>query len=130
RDGWLYTGDWGELDPDGYLRITGRKKEIIVTSAGKNVAPVLLEALLTSDPWIAQAMVIGDNRNYLTALIVPNAENLKTDRGTQWQSLSVAINDAEVLAEFERRIRLCLKDVSRSEQVCKFRLLQRPFSID
>ncbi|MGH3563685.1 MAG: AMP-dependent synthetase/ligase, partial [Mycobacterium sp.] len=63
-DGWFKTGDLGEIDAQGYLKITGRKKEIIVTSAGKNIAPAHLEALLTADPLIAQAVVIGDGRNY------------------------------------------------------------------
>lgn len=130
RDGWLHTGDLGEFDADGYLRITGRKKELIVTAAGKNIAPVLLEALLTADPWIAQTMVIGDGRNFLTALIVPNAENLKTDLGAAWSSLATAIEQPDVLEQFELRIRRRLADVSHYEQVCKFRLIPRPFSIE
>lgn len=130
RDGWLHTGDLGELDPDGYVKITGRKKELIVTSAGKNIAPVLLEALLTADPWIAQAMVIGDARSFLTALIVPNVENLKKDLGDTWESLEAAVARADVLQQYEQRIRVRLKDVSHYEQVCKFRLVARPFSID
>ncbi len=130
RDGWLLTGDLGELDAEGYLKITGRKKELIVTAAGKNIAPVLLEALLTADPWIAQAMVIGDARNYLTALIVPNVENLRADQGASWQSLEAAMENPAVLEQYELRIRQRLADVSRYEQVCKFRLIPRPFSID
>ena len=79
RDGWFLTGDLGELDKDGYLKITGRKKELIVTAAGKNIAPVNLEALLTSDPLIAQVLVIGDARNFLTALVVVNPEPLMAE---------------------------------------------------
>ena len=79
RDGWFHTGDLGEIDNEGYLKITGRKKELIVTSAGKNIAPVNLEALLDADPLIAQALVIGDARNYLTALIVVNPEPLMAE---------------------------------------------------
>jgi len=130
RDGWLHTGDLGELDPDGYLKITGRKKEIIVTSAGKNIAPVLLEALLTADPWIAQAMVIGDGRSFLTALIVPNVENLKADCGVQWETLEAAIARPEIVQQYELRVKSRLRDVSRYEQVCKFQLISRPFAID
>jgi len=130
RDGWLHTGDLGELDAEGYLRITGRKKELIVTAAGKNIAPVLLEALLTADPWIAQAMVIGDGRNFLTALIVPNVENLRADLGPQWKSLEAAIVDPAIVANYEARIKKRLADVSHYEQVCKFRLIPRAFSID
>jgi len=120
----------GELDAEGYLKITGRKKELIVTAAGKNIAPVLLEALLTADPWIAQAMVIGDARNYLTALIVPNEENLRVDQGASWQSLEAAMENPAVLEQYELRIRQRLADVSRYEQVCKFRLIPRALSID
>ncbi len=130
RDGWLHTGDLGELDAEGHLRITGRKKELIVTAAGKNIAPVLLEALLTADPWIAQAMVIGDGRNFLTALIVPNTENLRADLGAAWKSLEAAIEQPTVLEQFELRVRKRLAEVSHYEQVCKFRLIPRPFSID
>jgi long-chain acyl-CoA synthetase len=130
RDGWLHTGDLGELDAEGYLRITGRKKELIVTAAGKNIAPVLLEALLTADPWIAQAMVIGDGRNFLSALIVPNVENLRADLGPQWKSLEAAVVDPAIVANYEARIKQRLADVSHYEQVCKFRLIPRAFSID
>ncbi|MFT7642879.1 MAG: long-chain acyl-CoA synthetase, partial [Pirellulaceae bacterium] len=78
RDGWLQTGDFGELSDDGFLKITGRKKELLVTAAGKNVPPVALETLLTDDPLIIQAMVVGDGKNYLTALIVPDPDELRS----------------------------------------------------
>ncbi len=77
RDGWLHTGDLGV--EDGYLKITGRKKELIVTAGGKNIAPTYLEGLLTEDPLIAQAVVIGDARKYLTALIVPDPDVLRAE---------------------------------------------------
>lgn len=73
RDGWLYTGDLAEIE-DGYIRITGRKKDILITSGGKNVSPAVIENLIVEDDLIAQVMVYGDNRNYLTALVVPNYE--------------------------------------------------------
>ncbi|HEY2882251.1 MAG TPA: AMP-dependent synthetase/ligase, partial [Pirellulales bacterium] len=77
RDGWLHTGDLGQLAADGYLRITGRKKELIVTAGGKNIAPVFLESLLSEEPLILQVVVIGEGRKYLTALIVPNPDMLR-----------------------------------------------------
>src|SRR5690606_4300252 len=77
RDEWLYTGDMGRLDEDGFLYITGRKKELIVTSAGKNIAPTKIESLLGEDPLIHQVMVIGDDRPCLGALIVPDPDALR-----------------------------------------------------
>jgi long-chain acyl-CoA synthetase len=73
KDGWLYTGDLVEIE-DGYIRITGRKKDILVTSGGKNISPAVIENLIVEDDLIAQVMVYGDNRKYLTALVVPNYE--------------------------------------------------------
>ena len=71
RDGWLHTGDIGELDADGYLRITDRKKDMIVLSGGENVSPARIEGMLIAEPEIAQAVVLGEGRAGLTALVVP-----------------------------------------------------------
>ena len=116
RDGWLYTGDLGRIDEDGFLYITGRKKELIVTAAGKNIAPVLLESLLTEDPAIAQALVIGDDRSFLTALIVPDAGAIG-----EGKSAETAVGSA---------IASRLSSVSHHEQVRKFTLIATPFSIE
>jgi long-chain acyl-CoA synthetase len=131
-DGWLHTGDLGQLE-DGLLRITGRKKELIVTAAGKNIAPVLLEGLLTQDPLIAQAIVIGDGRNYLTALIVPDPGALKAEiinRQIPIASPAEAVVHPQVLALYTQRINERLTGVSRNEQIGKFRLLTRGFTIE
>jgi long-chain acyl-CoA synthetase len=133
EDGWFHTGDLGALDDDGFLKITGRKKEILVTTGGKNVAPVLIESLLTQDPLIAQALVIGDGRDYLTALIVPESEHLKAEilaRGIAVASREQALAHADVLALFRERIARCLSGVSHYEQVQRFTLLGRGFSIE
>lgn len=133
HDGWLSTGDLGELDADGFLKITGRKKEIIVTSAGKNVAPALLEALLKADPLVEQAVVIGDARNYLTALIVPNRNALEAElarRQISMPSLAEAVADPAVVAMYQERIDERLAGVSYYEQVRKFVLLDRPLSVE
>jgi len=122
HDGWLATGDLGRLDDDGYLYITGRKKEILVTSGGKNIAPVFLESLLTEDPLIVQAMIVGDGRSYLGALIVPNQELLAGELARQ------SSRDAEAL--LRERIDQRLANVSHYEQVRKFVVLPRPFSIE
>jgi long-chain acyl-CoA synthetase len=130
-DGWLHTGDLGELDADGYLHITGRKKELIVTAGGKNIAPAHLEALLTEDPLIRQALVIGDRRNYLTALIVPDFEQLRgaVEGGAETCEAEL-LTDSRVRRMFTERIETRLQVVSRYEQVRNFVLLDRPFCIE
>jgi long-chain acyl-CoA synthetase len=133
REGWLHTGDIGHLDDEGYLFITGRKKELIVTSGGKNIAPVYLESLLTQDPLIAQAVVIGDDRKYLVALIVPDLAGLEAEMATRGINLSRSADELqrdEVLQLFEDRIASRLACVSRFEQVRKFTLLNRGFSVE
>jgi long-chain acyl-CoA synthetase len=133
RDGWFHTGDLGALDADGYLKITGRKKEILVTAGGKNIAPVYLESLLTEDPLILQAMVIGDGRNFLTALIVPDRDTLDAElqaRGISAPSSAAALEHPKVLELFRARIGQRLACVSHYEQIGKFTLLDRPFTIE
>jgi long-chain acyl-CoA synthetase len=133
RDGWFYTGDVGEIDADGFLRITGRKKELIVTAAGKNIAPVQLESLLGEDPLVHQAMVIGDGRNYLVALIVPGPDALKFEimtRGIPVTNAAEALAHPAVRQLYTERIAQRLAGVSHYEQVQKFALLDRPFTIE
>jgi long-chain acyl-CoA synthetase len=132
RDGWLHTGDLGRLE-DGYLRITGRKKELIVTAGGKNIAPSYLEGLLTEDPLIAQAVVVGDAKNYLTALIVPDPDGLRAEiarRHIALASPAEALSHPDVYAAYTERIRQRLAGVSHGEQVRKFTLLPRGFTIE
>ena len=133
HDGWFSTGDYGRLDEGGYLYITGRKKEIIVTLGGKNVAPAFLEGLLTQDPLMAQALVVGDERNYLVALIVPAGEALRAEiaaRGIAVASAEEALTHPDILALYQQRINERLQEVSPFEQVRKFVLLPRAFSIE
>ena len=132
RDGWLHTGDLGTLE-DGFLRITGRKKELLVTAGGKNVAPAWLEGLLSEDPLIAQAMIVGDGRNYLAALIVPDPLALAGEiraRGIQLVSAAEALVHPAVRELYAERINRRLSDAARCEQVGKFTLLPRGFSIE
>jgi len=125
-DGWLRTGDLGRVDDDGFVWITGRKKELIVTLAGKNVAPVLLESLLTEDPLIHQAMIVGDGRKYLAALIVADQDRLAEHLAAAGLEPS---HDAErsVLGE---RIAARLARLGAHEQVRRFTIVETPFSIE
>jgi long-chain acyl-CoA synthetase len=132
RDGWLYTGDLGELDADGFLKITGRKKELLVLSNGKKVVPSYIEGLLQSDPCIDQAVVCGEGRNFLTALLVPHWDNVRAALGGEGVTLQRR-NEEEVpqpvVALLERRVQEALRDVSSGEQVKKFIVLPRPLSV-
>src|SRR5262249_13412719 len=89
EDGWLRTGDVGFLDADGYLTITDRKKDLIITSGGKNIAPSELERLLVRDELIDQAVVFGDGKPFVTALLVPNFERLRAELGPGHGPLNV-----------------------------------------
>jgi len=134
KDGWFYTGDLGKLDADGYLSITGRKKEILVLSNGKKVVPNHLEGLLLSEACIDQAMVYGEGRNFLTALIVPHWGNLR--QALKTQGLNVDHESEVTLARhpavsslLRQRIDVAFKDVSSSEQIKKFMILPTPFTV-
>ena len=131
HDGWLRTGDLGRLDADGYLTITGRKKELIVTAAGKNIAPTLIEGLLAADPLIHQAIVFGDGRNYLVALIVPEPDPLRAEifsRHIALASREEALTHPAVLSLYAERITQRLAHLSRHEQIVRFRLIGRALS--
>src|SRR5260370_35449373 len=103
-DGWLHTGDVGELDSEGYLGIIDRKKELIITAGGKNISPANLEALLKQHPLVGQACVIGDRRPYVSALIVLDQEVAPVwarKAGTPFTSTADLAANAEVHAEIQ-----------------------------
>jgi long-chain acyl-CoA synthetase len=134
RDGWLYTGDLGEIDADGFLSITGRKKELLVLSNGKKVVPSYIEGLLITDECIDQAAVCGEGRSFLTALIVPHWDNLRRALRSEGTSLddqtpSSLTKHPTVISFLERRIDAALKEVANWEQVRKFVVLTQPFSL-
>jgi long-chain acyl-CoA synthetase len=116
-DGWLHTGDVGEIDEEGFLTVTDRKKDIIVTAGGKNVAPQNIEGLLKGIPWVSQALVIGDRRPYLVALLTLDPDEVAKLDGRQ---------DAEALvAEAVERVN---ENLARFEQIRRFEILPRDFS--
>jgi long-chain acyl-CoA synthetase len=125
-DGWLATGDIGELDADGFLKIIDRKKELIITSGGKNVSPALVEYELQRHPLIGQACAIGDRRNYVTALLVLDPETTPAwarARGVPFDSLADLAAHPEVLAEVERGVEEANSHLARPERVRRFTLL-------
>jgi long-chain acyl-CoA synthetase len=131
RDGWLHTGDIGEIDPDGYIRITDRKKDIIVNSGGDNIAPQRVEGFLTLQPEIGQAMVYGDRRPHLVALIVPDddfAEEWARGRAADPSLAALADN-----AEFQQAIGAAVDRVNAGlsviERIRRFKLIAEPFTI-
>ncbi|SEG84734.1 long-chain acyl-CoA synthetase [Nonomuraea solani] len=117
--GWFHTGDIGELDADGYLRITGRKKEILVTAAGKNVAPGPLEDALRAHPLISQAMIVGDDRPFVAALITLDPEAVPA--GSKIADLRT---DPEVLEQIQAAVDRANLAVSKAEQIKKFTILE------
>ncbi|MGQ0635624.1 MAG: AMP-dependent synthetase/ligase [Planctomycetaceae bacterium] len=131
-DGWLKTGDVGTLDADGFLSITDRKKDLIVTSGGKNIAPSELERLLVSDPYIDQAVVYGDRRPFVTAIVVPAFANLEAHcqaSGWRLDTSGEFIRNEAVLTFYGERIENLMKSVSQPERVKKFLLLARAFQL-
>jgi long-chain acyl-CoA synthetase len=132
QDGWFRTGDIGELDDQGFISITGRKKELIVTSGGKNVAPTALEDPLRASPIIGQAVVIGDQRQFVSVLISLDPEMLPVWLGNNGQksdmSLSQAAKNPVVLAELQRKIDEVNATVSNAEGIKKFAVIESELS--
>jgi long-chain acyl-CoA synthetase len=131
-EGWLHTGDLGELDGDGYLRVTGRKKDIIVTAGGKNVAPAVLEDRLRAHPLVSQCMVVGDGRPFVACLVTLDEEAIGP-----WQarhpslagaSLAELAEAPELIAEIQSAVDDANKAVSRAESIRKFTVLPVDFT--
>lgn len=133
RDGWLYTGDLGRIDEDGYIFITGRKKELIVSSTGKKVFPARLEGLLKMEPLVSHALLCGDRLPFVTALFTINPATARTLKGMEeWkgrkdEDLSQAPQVAEEIRKAVARVN---KQVAPFEQIRKYRILPREFSME
>lgn len=130
-DGWLKTGDIGILDDEGYLKITDRKKDIIVTAGGKNVAPQVLENIFASHPLIEQIVVLGEGKKYIAALIVPNFETLKdwaAKEGLAGQNNEDLIANEKVISKYEEIIDELNQNFARVEQIKNFKLMPQEFT--
>ena len=131
-DGWLHTGDIGELDKDGFLRITDRKKDLIVTAGGKNIAPQPIENLARTSKFVSNAVMIGDKRRFPAMLIVPNAENLKAwaaQKQLDESDYTALLKRPEVYAKMERELAKVFHHLAHYEVPKKYILLDRDFSI-
>jgi long-chain acyl-CoA synthetase len=133
RDGWLYTGDVGRIDRDGYLTLTDRKKALLKTAYGKYVAPQPIEALLKRDPLVAEAMLIGEGRRFVSVVLVPSFPLLES----RAKALGIAASTREELVQNPSILRLLQtvvdtvnRDLAPFEQIKRFLLLPTEFSID
>jgi long-subunit acyl-CoA synthetase (AMP-forming) len=132
-EGWLHTGDIGELDDEGYLRIVDRKKELIITAGGKNISPANIESILKSYPLIGQAAVIGDRRKYLSALIVLDpdvAPAWAAQHGVEVASFEALADDPAVRAEIERNVDDANRHFSKTEGIKRFTILREEWVPD
>jgi len=125
RDGWLHTGDIGEIDEEGFVRITGRKKEILVTAGGKNVAPSVLEDRVRAHPLVSQCLVVGDGRPFIAALVTIDPESFPTwaEAHGKTGELRDLLDDPDLRAEVQRAVDDANAAVSRAESIRKFAVL-------
>jgi long-chain acyl-CoA synthetase len=131
-DGWFHTGDLGELDVDGFLKITGRKKEIIVTAGGKNVAPSGLEDTIKASPLVSQAMVVGDQRPFIAALVTVDEEYFPSWKSQHGKPAGASVadlsSDPDLLAEIQAAVDEANRTVSKAEAIKKFTVLANDFT--
>jgi long-chain acyl-CoA synthetase len=130
-DGWFHTGDVGHLDPDGFLVITDRKKDIIVTSGGKNIAPQPIENRLKTNAFITEVVMIGDKRNYPSALVVPNFEALEAwakKTGVSAASREELVQKPEIVQHYLGLISALVADLAQYEKIKKITVLPNEFT--
>ena len=133
RDGWFHTGDIGTVDANGYLKITDRKKDLLVTSGGKKIAPQPIEGTLKQSPLVAEAVLLGDRRKYAAALIVPDfavLERRLKDLGRPYGTREELVTRADVVALYQEIIDAMNRELSQFERIKRIALLPREFTID
>jgi long-chain acyl-CoA synthetase len=133
KDGWFHTGDIGVLDADGFLVITDRKKDILVTSGGKNIAPQPIENRLKSNPFFGEVVMIGNKRNFAAALVVPNFDTLDKwakEKGLRAASREELVARPEVLGHYQKLTADLLPDLAQFERIKKIALLPREFTLE
>jgi long-chain acyl-CoA synthetase len=132
EEGWFHTGDLGELDDEGFLKITGRKKEILVTSGGKNVAPAVIEDRIAAHPLVGQAMVVGDGQKYVAALITIDQDYFDYWKSTAGKPAAASVaelaEDTDLMAEVQQAVNDGNAAVSKAESVRRFRILSTEFT--
>jgi len=132
-EGWYHTGDLGSIDAEGFVTITGRKKDLIITAGGKNVAPSNIENLLKSCPYISQAMVYGDRKPYLTALITLNVDEMETfckEKGISSRATRELARHPEIVRKIQEVVNEKNQELARFEQIKKFIILERDLLLE
>jgi len=132
-DGWLHTGDVGEIDDEGFLRITDRKKNLLITAGGKNIAPSNIELLISREPIVSQVLVIGDKRKFLSALITISEEHIESLRN---QSEYTGMSTKEILKHdsiaerVQRAVDQANAELARYENIRQYKILQSEFTVE
>ncbi len=133
QDGWLLSGDVGHIDKEGYLKITDRKKDLLITAGGKNIAPQNLETMLKQIPLVSLAVVVGDKKKYLAALLTPNLDHIydfAKKKKIDINDVNALVTNNAILAEIQKDINVMNKRLAKVEQIKKFTLLPTEFAIE